>query len=109
MVLREEKKRKTSGASTSREEATQTNDDEAPTLPHEETQPPSPPPTRNIWTSVNNLTTRVDHIELGMDEMRMNQKVLIGDIGAHFGFSLMAILSTTHGHLICSTKCTRRR
>lgn len=37
---------------------------------------------------MDNLTARVDYMELVMNEMRRNQEVLIWDMGAHFGFSL---------------------
>lgn len=113
--LREKKKKKTGCASTSREEPAQAEDDfdwlknlevsddeeEALAPPQEKTQPPLPP-SRRIWNTLDNLSTRVDNMSLGMREMRRVQKemrqdqivlmrkhkVVFQEMSTHLGFTL---------------------
>lgn len=81
----------------------------------EETNPPPPPLSWNIWTTLETLTARVDHMAPVMEEMRrdqdvmrMNLEVLIRDMGVPFRFLLMITHSTIHRHPSSLHETTRR-
>lgn len=105
LVLRESKKMETNDASTSKEEPPHDELDWLDDFDLDDDQgegtdttcgpdtTPLPPPSRHLWTTLENLPTRVDHMVHGMEEMRRDQEemwwsheVFILYMREHIGF-----------------------